>query len=101
MIAGVTDVHNRHDPGRETMSDAGIGWIGAIIIGGLAGWFAEMFMGSGTGILLNIILGIVGAAVADFLLGLLGIGLGGWVGYLIAGFIGACILIALWRLIQS
>ncbi len=43
-------------------NSAEIGWIGAIIIGGLAGWFAEMFMGSGTGILLNIILGIVGAA---------------------------------------
>ena len=82
-------------------NSAEIGWIGAIIIGGLAGSFAEMFMGSGTGILLNVILGIVGAAVADFLLGLLGIGLGGWVGYLIAGFIGACILIALWRLIQG
>jgi uncharacterized membrane protein YeaQ/YmgE (transglycosylase-associated protein family) len=82
-------------------NNAEIGWIGAIIIGGLAGWFAEMFMGSGTGILLNIILGIVGAAVADFLFGLLGIGLGGWVGYLVAGFIGACILIGLWRLIQG
>jgi uncharacterized membrane protein YeaQ/YmgE (transglycosylase-associated protein family) len=83
------------------MHNAEIGWIGAIIIGGLAGWFAEMFMKSGTGILMNIILGIVGAALADFLLGLLGIGLGGWIGYLIAGFIGACIIIALWRMIQG
>ncbi len=32
------------------MHDTQIGWIGAIIVGGLAGWFAEMFMGSGTGI---------------------------------------------------
>jgi uncharacterized membrane protein YeaQ/YmgE (transglycosylase-associated protein family) len=50
------------------MHDAEIGWIAAIIIGGLAGWFAEMFMKSGTGILANIVLGIVGAAVANFLL---------------------------------
>jgi len=34
--------------------EAEIGWIAAIIIGGLAGWFAEMFMKSGTGILMNI-----------------------------------------------
>jgi hypothetical protein len=30
-------------------------------------------------------------------LGFLGISLGGWIGYLIAGFIGACILIAVVR----
>jgi uncharacterized membrane protein YeaQ/YmgE (transglycosylase-associated protein family) len=30
-------------------------------------------------------------------LGFLGISLGGWIGYLISGFIGACILIAIAR----
>ena len=59
------------------MHDAEIGWIAAIIVGGLAGWLAEMFMKSGTGILTNILLGIVGAAVANFLLGFFGITLGG------------------------
>ena len=43
------------------MHEAEIGWIAAIIMGGLAGWFAEMFIKSGTGILMNIVLGIVGA----------------------------------------
>jgi uncharacterized membrane protein YeaQ/YmgE (transglycosylase-associated protein family) len=44
--------------------------------------------------LMNIILGIIGAAIASWLFGLLGIELGnGWLGYLVAGFIGACILI--------
>jgi|SRR6516162_6334261 uncharacterized membrane protein YeaQ/YmgE (transglycosylase-associated protein family) len=71
------------------MPEAEIGWIAAIIIGGLAGWFAEMFMKSGTGIFMNIVLGIVGAALANWLLSLLGVGLGGWLGYLITGFIGA------------
>jgi uncharacterized membrane protein YeaQ/YmgE (transglycosylase-associated protein family) len=83
------------------MGGAEIGWIGAIIVGGLAGWLAEMFMKTGTGIFMNIVLGIVGAAVANFLLGFFGIGLGGWLGYLIAGFIGACILIFLWRAIKG
>ena len=50
------------------MPEAEIGWIAAIIVGGLAGWLAEMFMKSGTGILMNIILGIVGAALANWLL---------------------------------
>src|SRR6516164_7006037 len=72
------------------MPEAEIGWIAAIIIGGLAGWFAEMFMKSGTGIFMNIVLGIVGAALANWLLSLFGVGLGGLLGYLITGFIGAC-----------
>jgi uncharacterized membrane protein YeaQ/YmgE (transglycosylase-associated protein family) len=75
------------------MEDAQVGWIAAIIIGGFAGWFASMFMKSDTGVFMNIVLGIIGAAVASFLFGLLGVGFGGWTGYLIAGFVGACILI--------
>src|SRR5271156_1641358 len=86
---------------RLKMPEAEIGWIAAIIIGGLAGWFAEMFMKTGTGIFMNIVLGIVGAAVANFLLGLFGVALGGWLGYLVAGFIGACILIFAWRAIKG
>lgn len=83
------------------MEGAGVGWIAAIIIGGIAGWLAERFMQSDTGLFMNVILGMVGAAVASALLGLFGIAFAGWLGYLIAGFIGACILIAVWRAIRS
>jgi uncharacterized membrane protein YeaQ/YmgE (transglycosylase-associated protein family) len=78
----------------------GVGWIGAIIVGGIAGWLAEQFMKSNLGLLMNIILGIVGAALASVLFGLVGIQFGGWLGYLIAGFIGAVILIAIGRAIK-
>lgn len=83
------------------MQEAEIKWLAAIIVGGFAGWFAEMFMKSGTGIVTNIVLGIVCAALGNWLLKLLGISLGGWTGYLIAGFVGACIIIALWRLVRE
>ena len=43
----------------------GVGWIAAIIVGGLAGWLAEMVMKSNTGIFMNIIMGIVGAIVLN------------------------------------
>lgn len=82
------------------MENAEIGWIAAIIIGGIAGWLAERFMESQMGVFMNILLGIIGAAIASFLFGLLGINFGGWVGYLIAGFVGACILIWLGRAIR-
>jgi uncharacterized membrane protein YeaQ/YmgE (transglycosylase-associated protein family) len=79
------------------MEEEGVGWIAAIIIGGLAGWLAEKFMRSNMGLLMNIILGIVGAIVANAILALMNITLGGLLGYLVAGFIGACILIAIGR----
>ena len=74
--------------------NAAVGWIAAIVIGAIAGWLAEQFMKSNMGLLMNIILGIVGAAIASVaVLGFFGISLGGWIGYLIAGFIGACIFV--------
>ena len=42
-----------------------VGWIAAIIVGGVAGWLAELCMKSNMGLLMNIILGIVGAAVGS------------------------------------
>ena len=82
------------------METVGVGWLAAIIIGGIAGWLAEMFMKSNMGVLMNIVLGIVGAAIASAVFGMLGINFGGWLGYLIAGFIGSCILIAIVRAVR-
>ena len=83
------------------MGDAGIGWIAAIIIGGIAGWLAEQFMKSDMGMLMNIVLGIAGAAIASAILSFFGISLGGWLGYLIVGFIGACLLIWIVRMVKG
>ena len=60
------------------MGDPEIGWIAAIIIGGIAGWLAEQFMKSDMGLLMNIVLGIVGAAIASAIFSFFGIVLGGW-----------------------
>jgi uncharacterized membrane protein YeaQ/YmgE (transglycosylase-associated protein family) len=79
------------------MEEQQVGWIAGIIIGGIAGWLAEKFMKSQMGLLMNILLGVVGAAVADWLFGFLGVTFAGWIGYLIAGFVGACILIVIAR----
>ena len=83
------------------MEGQAVGWIAAIIVGGIAGWLAEQFMKSQMGLVMNIVLGIIGAAVASFLFNLVGVSLGGWLGYLIAGFIGACILIFAARAIRT
>jgi len=80
----------------------GVGWLAAIIVGGLAGWLAEMVMKSNTGIFMNIILGIVGAIVLNAILQALNLGIFGvgWFAYLITGFIGACLLIWVGRLVR-
>ena len=83
------------------MGDTQVGWIAAIIIGGIAGWLAEQFMKSEMGLLMNIVLGIIGAAIASAILNFFGVSLGGWLGYLIAGFIGAVLLIGVYRVIQG
>ena len=82
------------------MEDAGIGWIAALLIGAIAGWLAEKITGSNMGLITNVILGVIGAGVASWLFGMLGIKIGGpgWLGFLIAGFVGACILILLTRM---
>ena len=80
----------------------GVGWIGAIIIGGLAGWLAERVMQSDMGIFGNIALGIVGALVLNGILRLLNvIPPGGWIWQFIIAAIGAIALIWVWRLIRG
>ncbi|WP_370319154.1 GlsB/YeaQ/YmgE family stress response membrane protein [Oricola sp.] len=78
----------------------GIGWLGAIIIGGLAGWLAEKVMKSNTGLLMNIVLGIVGSIVFSAILQSFGFFGRGWIAFLVTGFIGACLLIYLARLLR-
>jgi uncharacterized membrane protein YeaQ/YmgE (transglycosylase-associated protein family) len=51
------------------MEEQQIGWIAAIIVGGIAGWLAEQFMKSEMGLVMNIVLGIIGAAVDSWLMG--------------------------------
>lgn len=77
----------------------GLGWIAAIIVGGLAGWLASNIMKADTGIFLNVILGIVGAVVANALLAMFGIytQAGSWIAQGVAGLIGAVILIWIYR----
>ena len=82
------------------MDDAGVGWIAAIIIGGIAGWLAEQFMKSNMGMISCSALSVRRLAIASAILSFFGIVLGGWVGYLICGFIGAVLLIWIVRVVR-
>ncbi len=83
----------------------GLGFIGWIVLGGLAGWVASMIMGTNArqGLLGNIVVGIVGGLLGGFVFGLLGgagvTGFNLW-SFLVA-LVGAVILLFLWRLITG
>lgn len=52
----------------------GIGWLGYIVIGGIAGWLASKIVkGGGSGILMNVVIGVVGAFGAGLVLNALGV----------------------------
>jgi uncharacterized membrane protein YeaQ/YmgE (transglycosylase-associated protein family) len=82
------------------MDDASVGWIAAILIGGVAGWLAEKLTGSNMGLIANIILGIIGAGIGSWLFTKLGVTVGGpaWFSYLIAGLVGASLLLIITRI---
>jgi uncharacterized membrane protein YeaQ/YmgE (transglycosylase-associated protein family) len=73
----------------------GVGFLGAVIIGLLAGWFAERIMGRRHGLLTNLIVGLLGAVLGGFVAGLAGFGYVGFLPSLIVSTLGAVLLLAL------
>lgn len=75
--------------------DSGLGIIGWIIIGVLAGWIAEKVMKRNHGLLTNLVVGVVGALLGGLLAGLLGLGANGLLGSLVIATLGAVLLLFL------
>lgn len=68
----------------------GLGFIGWIVIGGLAGWIGSKILHkSGQGLVLNVVVGVVGGLIGGFLLNLVGVDVEG--GGLIFSFL-TCLL---------
>jgi uncharacterized membrane protein YeaQ/YmgE (transglycosylase-associated protein family) len=79
----------------------GVGWFAAIIIGGFAGWLAGKLMDMRFGIFMNIVIGIVGAVLANAIFDSANIHVAsGWLGYLVQGFVGSCILLFVAKLVR-
>jgi uncharacterized membrane protein YeaQ/YmgE (transglycosylase-associated protein family) len=80
--------------------DAIWGWLGAIIVGGIAGWLAGKVMrGGGFGVVINVVIGIVGGILGNWLITILPFFsfLTSWgvIGSILIGFIGAAIILAI------
>jgi uncharacterized membrane protein YeaQ/YmgE (transglycosylase-associated protein family) len=80
----------------------GVGLIGSIFIGGIAGWIAERVMEAKMGIVANVVLGIVGALVLNAILRALNVvPPAGWLAQLVVAAVGAILLIWACRAIRG
>ena len=84
----------------------GVGWLGTILIGGIAGWIAEKLTGSDMGLFMNIIVGIIGSFLGAFIANAVGIRLGevfqGWFwGNLLVSVFGAVILLLAVKMVRG
>ena len=71
----------------------GLGLIGTLVVGALAGWLASKIMNNQGSLVRNVILGVVGGIVGRLVLGIVAISGSGFFGNLIVSAIGACIVI--------
>jgi uncharacterized membrane protein YeaQ/YmgE (transglycosylase-associated protein family) len=79
----------------------GVGIIGAIVIGVLAGWIAEKVMRRNHGLLTNLVVGVIGAFLGGFLATTLHIGVGsGVIPSLLVATAGAILLLFLLGLVR-
>lgn len=84
----------------------GVGWLGTILIGGIAGWVAEKLTGSDMGLFMNIIVGIIGSFLGAFIANAVGIRLGevfqGWFwGTLLVSVFGAVLLLVVVKMVRG
>ena len=80
---------------------SGVGIIGTIIIGLLAGWIAEKLMARNHGLLMNLVVGVVGSFVGLLIANLLGLQYSGWLPSLAMSTIGAVVLLFIVGLVRG
>jgi uncharacterized membrane protein YeaQ/YmgE (transglycosylase-associated protein family) len=79
----------------------GVGFIGMLIIGIVAGYIAEKVTASDHGLLTNLLVGIAGSFVGGTLANALNIAFYRWLGNLIVASIGAILVLWIWRSIRG
>ena len=89
------------DQTQALLSMPGVGFLGMLIIGILAGWIAEKITASDHGLLTNLLVGIAGSLVGGSLASLMNLQFEGWLGNLLIAAIGAVLVLWLWRLLTA
>ena len=80
--------------------DNGLGIIGWIVIGIVAGWLAEKVMKRNHGLLTNLVVGVIGALLGGWIAGSLGMGANGFLMSLVVATLGAILLLFIVGLVR-
>ena len=75
----------------------GVGLMGLIIIGGLAGWIGGKIVGFRNGLLTNILVGICGSALGFKLADMADVDVIGRFGHFIAALVGSIVILFIWQ----
>ena len=89
------------DNAQTLFSMPGVGFIGMLIIGIIAGYIAEKVTASDHGLLTNLLVGIAGSFVGGTLANVLNIEFHDWLGNLIVASLGAILVLWIWRSVRG
>ena len=89
------------DNAQTLFSMPGVGFIGMLVIGIIAGYIAEKATASDHGLLTNLLVGIAGSFVGGNLASVLNVEFYGWFGNLIVASIGAILILWIWRAVRG
>jgi uncharacterized membrane protein YeaQ/YmgE (transglycosylase-associated protein family) len=88
------------DQTQALLSMPGVGFLGMLIIGILAGWIAEKITASDHGLLTNLLVGIAGSFIGGTLANLMNLQFEG-LGNLLVAAVGAILVLGVWRLLTA
>ena len=89
------------DNAQTLFSMPGVGFIGMLVIGIIAGYIAEKATASDHGLLTNLLVGIAGSFVGGNLASVLNVEFYGCLGNLIVASIGAILILWIWRAVRG
>jgi uncharacterized membrane protein YeaQ/YmgE (transglycosylase-associated protein family) len=89
------------DQTQALLSMPGVGFLGMLIIGILAGFIAEKVTASDHGLLTNLLVGIAGSFIGGWLATLLNIEFYGWLGNILVATVGAILVLWIWRTVTA
>ena len=80
-----------------------LGFVGWIVIGGLAGWIASKIKGNEQGILMNIVMGVLGGVLGGYVLKFFGVDVAnkGMIFSFVTCLIGAVVVISIKQYFQK
>lgn len=78
----------------------GIGILGVVLVGMLAGWIATRVLGRRQGLFANLMVGLAGALIGGWIADSLDVRFGGFLGGLVVATVGATLLLAILTLLR-